>query len=118
MVDKKNPKTGKIDDDLRGFEEVFDLLDDERDKKRSSERYVNPHELLNFLEKENDRLNKLDLFFSDKAPNLMTNPTTQNLCELQEENIAGIQKELWRELKKPQSIFLKNLSLLFDKVYK
>lgn len=119
MVDKKNLKSDKLSEDLRGFEEVFDLIDNDKDKKKaSSERYVNPHELLNFLEKENDRLAKLDQFFSDKAPNLLTNPTSQNLCELQEEQIQKIQKDLWRELKKPNSIFLKNLSLLFDKVYR
>lgn len=119
MVIKKKYPADKINDDLQGFEEVFDLIENDKDKKRSnSERFVNPHELLNFLEKENERLSKLDQFFSDKAPNLLLNPTSQNLCEIQEDNIKKIRNDIWRELKKPSSIFLKNLSHLFDKVYK
>lgn len=118
MVKKKKTMGSHPDEDLKGFEEVFDLLEEEKEKKRSTERYNNPHELLNFLEKENHRLEKIDVFFSDKATNLITNPTTESLCLAQTENIQRIQDDLWHDLKKPNSIYLKNLSHLFDKVFK
>lgn len=118
MAKKKNIYGNGPDEDLQGFEEVYDLYEEEREKKRSNERYHNPHELLNFLEKEHQRLEKIDVFFSDKATNLITHPTTESLCEVQQENIERIQDDLWHDLKKPNSIFLKNLNFLFNKVFK
>lgn len=118
MAKKTNIFGKSSDENLQGFEEVFDLYEDEKEKKRSNERYHNPHEILNFLEKENQRLEKIDVFFSDKATNLITHPTTENLCVAQTENIQRIQDDLWHDLKKPNSIYLKNLNLLFNNVFK
>lgn len=110
----------KEDNDLSGFEEVMDLIDhdrkqSEREKHRRAKH--DPYELFNFLELENVRLQKLEIFFNDKVQNLTENATTENLCDIQQNQIDQSRKQLWSTLHADESIYLKNLRLLFNKVF-
>lgn len=115
MSDKK-----KDDNDLKGFEEVMDLIDhdrnqSEREKQRRAKH--DPYELFNFLELENVRLQKLEIFFNDKVQNLTEHPTTEKLCDIQQNQIDQTRHQLWSTLHTDESIYLKNLRHLFNKVF-
>lgn len=110
-------KRGK---ELKGFEEVLDLINhesprSEREKQRRSKH--DPYELYNFLELENQRLQKLEIFFNDKVQNLAEHPTTEELCDIQQNQIDQMRKQLWSILHSPNSIYLKNMRLMFNKVF-
>lgn len=110
----------KDENNLKGFEEVMDLIDheinpSEREKKRRAKH--DPYDLYNFLELENIRLKKLETFFNDKVQNLIEHPTTEHLCDIQQEQIDQTRKQLWSTLHADESIYLKNLRHLFNKVF-
>lgn len=110
----------KNNDNLKGFEEVMDLAahesyESERDKRRRSKH--DPYELYNFLELENTRLQKLETLLNDKVQNLTQHPTTEHLCDIQQDQIDQTRKQLWSSLHSAESIYLKNLKLLFNNVF-
>lgn len=109
----------KRQDDLKGFEEVSDWIHDNTRRIENEKRKMrhDPYELYNFLEVENKRLQKLDIFFSDKVSNLVTHSTTEKLCDIQQAQIDQTKSQLWNELHKEESIYLKNCRLLFDKFF-
>lgn len=114
-------KNEKDKNNLHGFEEAMDLVHSNNSKKselekRRKDKY-DPHELYNFLELENLRLQKLDIFFNDKVQNLVEHPTTEELCDIQQNQIAQTKKQLWSMLHSPKSIYLKNLRMMFNNVF-
>jgi hypothetical protein len=115
MTDKK-----KGNKDLKGFEEVMDWVDYDgpaTDKNKKRLKKHDPYDLYNFLELENIRLQKIEMFFNDKVQNLSENHTTEKLCDIQQNQIDQTRKQLWGTLHANNSIYLKNLRLLFNKVF-
>jgi F0F1-type ATP synthase gamma subunit len=106
--------------DLKGFEEVMDWVDYDNpaiDKNKQRKKKHDPYDLYNFLELENTRLQKIEIFFNDKVQNLSENPTTKKLCDIQQNQIDQTKKQLWDTLHASNSIYLKNLRLVFNKVF-
>ena len=105
---------------LKGFEDVFeDYVESENYKdqeRRDSERLKSgeQHELQYFLEKENARLTKLEIFLTQKI-SLKTNfSQTDKLVLLQKEKKKELREKLSKELRKPESPFQKNLADFFN----
>lgn len=119
MVIKKDKETDKlINEDLRGFEEVIDLYaHDKREKGRISDKNSDPFALFNFLERENQRLAKVDLFFREKSENYVSSKSLSQLVKIQQENLALSRSELINQLKGPYSPLMKNMKLLFNKSF-
>lgn len=111
-----------MQEDLKGFEEVLDLYVDkqrlsERERQKDLGRNANPFELFNFLEKEKERLAKLDLFFREKLPNIESSPVTEQLLTIQQERREQTEDELIRKLSAPNSPLQKTLEHLFLKSF-
>ena len=71
MTDKKIP--GYLKDDLKGFEEFADGLDNKKGLfSRHDENTGSEYEIQNYLEFEIQRLNKLMTLFEEKLPVLST----------------------------------------------
>ena len=117
MAIKKDPENN-IKEDLRGFEEVIDLYSEaKKEKGRISDKNSDPFALFNFLEKENQRLAKIDLFFREKSENYVSSKSLPQLIKIQQENLALSRSELINQLKVPHSPLMKNLKLLFNKSF-
>jgi hypothetical protein len=120
---KKNKLTKKQLDELQGFEEIMDVVSEERTiadkelKRKEIEKFNDSFELYNFLEHEVNRVKKLDDFFSYKVPNLKNNPQTEELNFRQAEKKKHLKEELKKKIKTPGSAFQKNLKQIFDTVF-
>jgi site-specific recombinase len=116
---KKSIHSDNLKNDLSGFEEVIDyLIEDKRKGDRDKINLgANPFDLFNFLEREKTRLEKIDILFRNKVPNLENNPIPLKLCEIQKERLEISRNELVKKLSDRNSPLYKNLNDLFDKAY-
>lgn len=111
-------------EELRGFEDVIDIiLDEEEQKERAQtqkeiERYGDTYELYNYLESERERLEKINQFFSLKVANMQEYSQTAYLLAHQKDVRNRGRKELIEELKRENSLFIKQLNILFSKSFK
>ena len=65
-----------------GFNDIADLVDDdERPIKSSRDDLYKEHELLQFLELEENRLKKIDSLFTRKYDNLISTPQAQEVYD-------------------------------------
>ncbi|GAB4010095.1 MAG: hypothetical protein Fur0010_01980 [Bdellovibrio sp.] len=106
--------------DLKGFEEVMDLLFDEKKVLSNQEIRANKDdtfEIYSFLEKEIARLKQLDHFFSHQIRTHEFYSQTSVLCEKQTERIADSKSKITQILKKENSPLQVNLSHLFEKTF-
>jgi len=120
MSNKKNsPLNDNVKNDLSGFEEVLDyLIEDKRKGDRDKKNLgANPFDLFNFLEREKTRLEKVDILFRSKVPNLENNPIPLKLCDIQRERLEICRSELVKKLSERSSPLYKNLNDLFEKTY-
>lgn len=109
--------------ELRGFEEVFDLIDEgqkhgQREKDRINDRSSDPYALYDFLDRENNRLERLDMMTREKIDHYVASPLVHELIERQRKDRDSSKQEIIKILKGPKSPLSKNISLLFDKTFK
>lgn len=100
--------------DLKGFEEVFDIIEDETNKARAKVKVPDTYDISSFLENEEERLNTLDKLFSKKIPNMVNFPQTELLIKKQMQEKEVALDELKSKLLSPQSPFLKRVSIIFN----
>lgn len=116
----KTKANERLGGELKGFEEVLDLLTDDTsrsEKFNNNNKSTNPFELFNFLEKEKERLEKVDLFFREKLPNLDAQEITPHLTKLQEQRLQSTRSELTLRLSQTDSPLMANLRHLFEKTF-
>lgn len=106
----------KIKSDLKGFEDVFDLMKD-RNGPKKEEKEDGDFDILEFLDLEKQRLEKITLFFEKKMPVLLTSNQTQTVITKQIALREKFINELGQIIQKPSSHFQKELSLIFNKAY-
>ena len=106
--------------ELEGFEEVMDLVGQEgndfaspKERKGALEDY----EIFDFLEKESERLSKLDELFNKKMATIKSYPQLEKLVKKQEEEKNLIKDELSGRLMFENSPLHEKLGLWFDKVF-
>jgi hypothetical protein len=106
--------------DLRGFEEVFeDYVDSEnyKEQERKNLEKSSPgkqYELENFLELENARLTRLEIFLTKKISLQANFSQTEKLTLTQINKKKEMKEKLYKELNKSDSIFQKNLADFFN----
>jgi hypothetical protein len=106
--------------DLRGFEEVFeDYVDSEnyKEQERKNLEKSSPgkqYELENFLELENARLTRLEIFLTNKISLQANFSQTEKLTLTQINKKKEMKEKLYKELNKSDSIFQKNLADFFN----
>jgi hypothetical protein len=88
--------TDQTKKDLEGFEEVFDLMDNNglEIKNKRKEGQIEDYEIYDFLEKEVTRLEKLDQFFTVQMPLEKQYPQTKKLIEKETSELHLIKDEL------------------------
>lgn len=127
-MDEKKLKKLRISSDkmdqLQGFEHVVDLLIDENEKKEKEKtekiraKHGDSYELYNFLELENNRLNKLDQLFSYKAHNIIHYSQIAKLKKIQQNNLIKEKRKLLEKLLTQKSPYLANLEYFFNQSFK
>ncbi len=104
--------------ELEGFEDVLDLVYEERPTvKKNSESVSQSFETMAFLEEEEDRLRKLETLFSAAIPNAVEHPQEDfALAEIQDyrDMLLG---ELVTELSKNNSPLQRNLEAIFKTLF-
>ncbi len=106
--------------DLRGFEEVFeDYVDSEnyKEQERKNLEKSSPgkqYELESFLESENARLTRLEIFLTKKISLQANFSQTEKLTLIQINKKKEMKEKLYKELNKSESIFQKNLAIFFN----
>lgn len=106
--------------DIKGFEEVMDLVLDENGqieelkKRKELERYNDTYELYNFLENEKIRLEKIDDLFSKKVPNLLIHSQTKRLIQLSKEKKAEAICDLLNKVTPENSYFNQHMDSIYN----
>lgn len=119
MNDKKNKAKlvlakSKVKD-LEGFEELIqDYYTDVEVKspKKAQDHRLDDFDLLNFLENEHQRLEKINVAFTSKIPNYINHPQAEALCLIQEKKIDMCESEIIDILIEEESLLNANISRL------
>jgi hypothetical protein len=123
MSKKKNKKstiiTSHKGDDLKGFEEVMDLvgLDPKKGPKNVKDSQIEDYEIYDFLEKENLRLEKIDRFFNTQIPLEQKYSQTKKLIKEEIGQVNMIKDELTIKMMSPQSDFYLFMEQLYQKAF-
>ncbi|EQC43084.1 hypothetical protein M899_0368 [Bacteriovorax sp. BSW11_IV] len=105
--------------ELKGFEDVMDLILDENEKveekkrKRESDKLGEDHEIFNFLEFEVERQKRIDRFYAVKAPNKIKHDQSDKMVEKEVEHRFHLKNKLVLAMMETDSNLIQNLSLLF-----
>lgn len=105
--------------ELKGFEDVMDLILDEHEKieekkkKRENDKLSEGHDIYNFLEVESERQRRVDRFYGKKAPNKIKHDQSDKLIEKEVERKFHLKNKLMIDLVDKDSNLIENLSLLF-----
>jgi len=119
-MSKKKPNLDNMKtNDLKGFEEVLDLvgLDPRANSKKLNDGQIEDYEIYDFLEKENLRLEKIDRFFSTQMPLEKKYSQTKNLIKKEIGEVNLIKDELTLKLMNPQSEFQLFMAELYKKAF-
>lgn len=119
MSKKKPTLNDKTNQQLKGFEEVMDLvgLDPASNSKALKDNQIEDYEIYDFLEKENQRLEKLDRFFSTQIPLEKKYSQTKGLIKKEISEVGMIKDELTMKLMHPTSDFQEFMDELYKKAF-
>ena len=116
---KKRLNNLKHDPDLKGFEELLELFPNAKKKtttvrkdKRTNENFA----LLNLLEIEHQRLEKIRLFFGEKVSKRYDMTQIQTLLKKQRDNKQVAKDKIISKLLDEDSNFNQNFSDFFNQV--
>jgi hypothetical protein len=109
--------------DLEGFEDLIeDFLEDKEKQviksKLNEDRDYDSHQAYNFLELERQRVQKLSSMLSKKIPNVIEHNISSDLIEKFTSYNFNLKEEIIAESINFDSIFNKNLRLLYNKAFK
>jgi hypothetical protein len=110
-------------DDLTGFEDVVSLLYDDgeddvsKSKKRQYREGGSEYLVFNFLEKEHDRLIKLDRFLTSKINILADHPQGEQIIEYQEEMLDYLKGSAISKLQAIDSPFNTELKHIWNSIF-
>ncbi|CBW26275.1 hypothetical protein BMS_1412 [Halobacteriovorax marinus SJ] len=122
MVKKKLISKEKLDE-IKGFEEIMDLVIDEHEKlevekkQREAEKLNDSYLLYNFLEDEAHRLEKLSKFFGTKINNYKNFNQTSHILKKQDIQRKQIKKDLVEFQMSEYSPLNKHLEKLFNALF-
>lgn len=116
MVKKKIPLNSEKLEQIKGFEEVFDLIsDDDIEAIANSNLPIEDYEIYDFLLKENIRLLQIDSLFGTKLKVQKKYDQIDHLLDEQISNQHLAQEDVIGQIAVKDSNFMKNLSKFFDK---
>ncbi|WP_372653098.1 hypothetical protein [Halobacteriovorax sp.] len=109
--------------DMKGFEEIMDLVADDNEKleienqKKKSDKVNDSYQLYNFLEDESNRLEKLSQFFGTKISNFEDYNQTEYIKKKQSEQKTLVKSELAKFQSKENSPLNMHLGRLFNSLF-
>lgn len=112
----KIPK--KVEDDLIGFEEVLDLLDENKSKKKgvvAKDNQNDSYELYHFLEQEHQRLKRLHEFWNEQYPSLIKNEKIEWLIAHQKDVNHELREQIVTKLMPAHSPFHTQMKYIWDR---
>jgi hypothetical protein len=114
-----NPELMKKREELRGFEEIIDLIPGSRfqSKQKVDPKLNEDFELLNLLENEYQRLLQLESFFGEKLSNMEKYSQSDELVEMQNSHLESMKKQMIRVQVEPDSQMNKNLSIILNQYF-
>ncbi|MBL6991050.1 MAG: hypothetical protein ISR65_14790 [Bacteriovoracaceae bacterium] len=118
--DKKLKLPGRKLKDLKGFEEVFDLVDSPFDPSLGAQKIPRNDEhfdIYSFLEEELLRLRSIDDFFSNQIEILIDHPQTELLLNIQQNKLKLLKNELISRLETPYSPLNLNLEHAWNSTF-
>jgi len=118
MVKKKISSFKDKKLDLKGFEEVFDLLsEDDSGPNKPKRNQVEDYEIYNYLEKEIKRLEKIDTFFRHLIPLIKEKPTVDGLIDHEKILLYDKKEEFIKKMGLPDGQFMVNMDRLFSSIF-
>lgn len=114
----KNKIPNHLKDDLKGFEEFADGLDNKKGLfNRTEENTGKEYEIQNYLEIEINRLNKLTSLFGEKIPVLTSTNQIKPLIEDQIKAIQSTKTRIINFLDSSESAFNEKIADIYDKAF-
>ena len=102
---------------FKGFEDVIDeFLPNTVQNEENAEGQLG-YESLDFLEKELERLNRLDLYLTQKIPQIEKNAPYEKMIAEAQARVDILKTKVSEKLKEPSSIFLKTLDGIWNKAF-
>ena len=118
MVKKKISISKEQQSELKGFEEVLDLVTGEDTVLVKQKRnQVEDYEIYNFLEKEIKRLEKIDTFFREQVPILENKSAVDGMLDYERVSLDETKLEFIHLMKDKDSQFLANMDRLFASIF-
>lgn len=104
--------------DLEGFEDVLDLVYEERPTlKKSTESTSQSFETMAYLEEEEERLRRLETVFSSAIPNAIAHPQEDYVLHDLSDTRETLLSELTAKMIKSDSALNQNLSAIFKTIF-
>jgi len=109
--------------DMKGFEEIMDLIIDDNEKlevenqRRNADKANDSYQLYNFLEDESNRLEKLSQFFGTKINNFKDFNQTDFINQKQTEQKKRIKNDLANLQSNKNSPLNMHLGRLFNSLF-
>ena len=108
--------------ELEGFEELIEYWGKSNVKKVSKRRgmdhTIEYKEILNFLENENNRLNKVYHFLHNKVSTLQKFDQKEALIHFESERLETLKEKLYKKLSQDDSTFHTAIGEIFDRSFK
>ncbi|EQC46041.1 hypothetical protein [Bacteriovorax sp. Seq25_V] len=115
--------TPKMKEELKGFEELIEGFLDEQEEQKiksqlSNDKNYDSYKNYNHLELERERVQKLSSMISRKIPNVIEHNMSGSIVEKLTSYNYNIKEEIVDEIKKFDSVFNKNIRVLFNKAFR
>jgi hypothetical protein len=108
--------------ELEGFEELIEYWGKNNIKKaskrRSMDHTIEYKEIINFLENENNRLNKIYHFLHNKVSTLQNFDQKEALIHFENERLDTLKEKLYKKLSQDDSTFQTTIGEIFDRSFK
>jgi hypothetical protein len=123
MVKKKFKIPGHKKKEIEGFEELMEGFLEEQEeafykKQLADDKNYESYKTYNHLELERERVQKLSSMISRKIPNVIEHNQSTELIEKFTVYNYNLKEEIITDVKRFDSIFFKNIRLLFNKSFR
>ena len=123
MVKKKLKVPESKKKDIQGFEELMEGFLEEQEevfykKQLANDKNYESYKTFNHLELERERVQKLSSMLSRKIPNVIEHNQSGELIEKFTVYNYNLKEEIISDVKRFDSLFCKNIRLLFNKSFR
>lgn len=119
MVKKKISISKKQKENLKGFEEILDLVTgEETELVQPRKNQIEDYEVFNFLEKEIQRLEKTDHFIRHQIAILKETPVVDSTLDNEKIFLDKTKQKFIEKVSEADSQFYQNMDKVFTNIFK